>query len=594
MEGQSIILNQQDLQDINAAIRACLNSTSQKDRVDGLDKLFSTYDSSTILSVMIESFSEERNTIARIAQGCVFSRSRASASRRIALYHLRYTEDGVARVLSLLMPIYLKLGFSLILITDENFPENSFDIPSGVNRYYLPAVSDIERGWKSYDARGRALKRILLDENIDTVCYHHSFNSLLFYDLLLIKQMGLRMILCKHEMFSQAMVTNNPITYDQMSYYPMLDLLAVLSREEELFWRTLHVNALHISNPVSKVSHGIQYNRQSKHLVWNGRIDEPQKQYSHLIPIMKAVVKKIPDCILHINGMPAGASDEKKLLGMICEAGLEGNILFHGFRSDLNDLYLDKALLLVTSAYETAPMVIIEARLFGIPVVSYEMPYVDSYKKKDSGIVCVPQGDCMAFAAAVVEILENDDYREQLHMDSLNAFDDDTQEVTETWNKIFCGEHQTYNTNKIDSLEPLYYNILSTMIFHNHLGTKRVEENEKKDEGIIRKLKVSEIRRITDGNKWHIVLYPYGKMGREIGALLKDEGLTIDYVVDKAAGELEIPAVTIDGLRGEMIKNRLFIICNNGRDIYREIRDNLYSKVPAEQVYDWFRIELEL
>ncbi|MDR2667674.1 MAG: glycosyltransferase [Puniceicoccales bacterium] len=82
-----------------------------------------------------------------------------------------------------------------------------------------------------------------------------------------------------------------------------------------------------------------------------------------------------------------------------------------GFEKDLAPYYSSGAMLLCASRFEGFHNGLQEAKIFGLPVVSTAMPYLETLKR---GCIQVPQGDADALANAAVDLLQNDEKRKQL------------------------------------------------------------------------------------------------------------------------------------------------------------------------------------
>jgi hypothetical protein len=57
--------------------------------------------------------------------------------KTVAFYYYCYSIGGVERVLSLVMPMFVKMGYKVILVTDKPPHENDFALPDGVERCVL-------------------------------------------------------------------------------------------------------------------------------------------------------------------------------------------------------------------------------------------------------------------------------------------------------------------------------------------------------------------------------------------------------------------------------------------------------------------------
>ena len=107
----------------------------------------------------------------------------------------------------------------------------------------------------------------------------------------------------------------------------------------------------------------------SKILVAVGRLG-PQKRFDRLISLWAKIPNKY-DYSLHIFG---GGADFNKLDELIKYHGVESSCELKGATNNISDVYRNAYALLMTSAYEGYPMVLIESISHGVPVISYDCP----------------------------------------------------------------------------------------------------------------------------------------------------------------------------------------------------------------------------
>ena len=135
-----------------------------------------------------------------------------------------------------------------------------------------------------------------------------------------------------------------------------------------------------IYNPVSKqlidsveqlrLTNVSSDNRQACRITYIGRID-PQKQPEHLIRMFKIVKEKEPKATLRIVG---DGNLTERIKEMVLSYGLEENVKLDGIRKDMDRVYEESDVVVLTSSYEGMPNALIEAIGCGIPVVSYDCP----------------------------------------------------------------------------------------------------------------------------------------------------------------------------------------------------------------------------
>lgn len=131
-------------------------------------------------------------------------------------------------------------------------------------------------------------------------------------------------------------------------------------------------------------------------LAFVGRLDE-QKRSEWLLRRMPEILARLPthDLIMVGHGPLHGS-----LLRLVDRLNLAGRIHFVGWRNDVPAILAASDLLLLTSAHEGMPNVVLEAMASGIPVVSTRSEGIDELLGDDVHQV-VDQGDAHDFVRRV-------------------------------------------------------------------------------------------------------------------------------------------------------------------------------------------------
>ena len=88
------------------------------------------------------------------------------------------------------------------------------------------------------------------------------------------------------------------------------------------------------------------------------------------------------------------------------EDGYEVEVELPGFHTDVTPFYERSDVYLCTSQYEGAPLTLLEAQCHGLPVVSYEMPWLSVFAHH-LGSVTAPQEDKDGTAAALIRLFRD-------------------------------------------------------------------------------------------------------------------------------------------------------------------------------------------
>ena len=321
----------------------------------------------------------------------------------IAMYHWSFSNGGVQRVISLLLTLFISRGYKVVLITEENEgPYSEYDCQDEVMHYRIPRWE-----WSPYQWI-ESVDRIIREEHIRTFVSHMSTHPSNFFLGLLCKECGVRFLV---ELHSRYTLFNDDIEYVRC-VFSYTDKLIVLSRTDASYWHTQGFSACYIPDPVIVPEHVESRMRSDQVILWIGRLS-PEKNVMDAIDIIKKVIERIPDVQLYIVGAPANEDILKTLTDKISQLQLEKNVRLCGFDPDVDKYYQEASVMMMTSSWEGFSMTISESKGFAVPLVLYELPYLEILADK-KGYVAVHQRDKEAMAYEVIKILKNEHLRMRL------------------------------------------------------------------------------------------------------------------------------------------------------------------------------------
>ncbi|CAL6037382.1 Glycosyl_transferases group 1 family protein [Hexamita inflata] len=93
--------------------------------------------------------------------------------------------------------------------------------------------------------------------------------------------------------------------------------------------------------------------------------------------------------------------------------------------------------MVMTSAIEGFPMVLVESKSYDIPTVAFELDFCELWQE---GITAVPKGDTDAMAREVVRLLQNQTFRLEKGMEARKAVEKfRTEETINKWVRLITG-----------------------------------------------------------------------------------------------------------------------------------------------------------
>ena len=171
-------------------------------------------------------------------------------------------------------------------------------------------------------------------------------------------------------------------------------------------------------------------NPHTKHkLIAVGRMDavNNHKGFPRLIDAYSKIAHKFPSWQLEIIGQDQG---QKALLEkQILDLQMKDYILLKPFTSDMESMYLNADIFVMSSHTESMPMVLIEAASYGLPIVAYDIgtirdcfapnPEIKNGVAYHKNGILVPDGDENLLCEAMRELLSNEAMRLEMGRQSL-------------------------------------------------------------------------------------------------------------------------------------------------------------------------------
>ena len=194
------------------------------------------------------------------------------------------------------------------------------------------------------------------------------------------------------------------------------DYLVVLSAEEKTFYPSNNVKV--IPNPVTTLPGIILDINEKKNIAGAILRFAPVKQIEKMVEVWEQFYDKNKDWQLYIYGATDSEYFEK-ILKLVADKNLEETIIFQGQTENVQSAFSEIKILLMTSANECFPMVILEANSCGVPVVSFDSPTGPrNIITHNFDSLIVPLNDCVKFANELDHLVKN---KTQLKSMSKNA-----------------------------------------------------------------------------------------------------------------------------------------------------------------------------
>ena len=363
----------------------------------------------SFISMLAQSAWDRREQIAQALSRVQELRFRPRPIRTVALYYHNAAKGGAQRVVAMLSNLFAgregdssESRYRVILITDESPTEEDYEVLPCVIRETLPPHQ--QSAWENFAPRARAWERILREYEVDAVLYSEWTLPILLWDMLAVKATAQCPALLVHLHNISCWIYQNQgdTVNERAAVFPLAEGLVALSEFDRLFWSRINPRVYCIANPCFSRAHQNRQASYGKHVLWLGRV-APEKQPEEILDIMEKVAAADPEVVCHVVGNDVGGVLEH-LRAETADRGLQNNVVFEGFHKDVRGFYEKAGVFLMTSRYEGFPLTLYEAASFGLPTVTYEMPWL-SYFQDIDGWTAVAQKDADAAAQEILRLV---------------------------------------------------------------------------------------------------------------------------------------------------------------------------------------------
>ena len=148
-----------------------------------------------------------------------------------------------------------------------------------------------------------------------------------------------------------------------------------------------------------------------------GRPDR-SKRYEIGIKALSIIINKLPGTKLYILSK-IKSNYIKELKQLANNLNISNNIIFNDLTNEIEKYYLNTSIFLLTSKYEGAPMVLFEAKLYGIPNIITGLEYLNI--ASNGTLICDKINDINCVANYILKILMDEKFKYEQSKLSFNS-----------------------------------------------------------------------------------------------------------------------------------------------------------------------------
>lgn len=340
-----------------------------------------------------------------------------SKRKTIAAYYHSIHNGGAQRVVAQLCNIWAQmkdeqtgeLCYRVLVVTDEKAGEDyepDYPLVPQVKHLYVPKYDTKERG--DYRPRFRRWQEIITEYEVDAVISSAWVFPGALWDMLAIKGhlMHPAYIIHCHNFMAVPFGFINDMALELIWRFRLSDGVVTLSECDDMYAKSFTNHSRSIMNPFTVLIDGAKAADCGNHnLIWCGRLAS-EKQPEEAVRMMKYLAEQIPDAKLYMVGNGSGEI-QNQLEQMISQLGLSENVELVGFKENVDEYYKKASVFISTSEFEGMPLVFMEAMAHGLPVISYDMPWLTFMRENGGEIITVGQGCAEQMAQEAARLLQN-------------------------------------------------------------------------------------------------------------------------------------------------------------------------------------------
>ncbi|MBQ3704993.1 MAG: glycosyltransferase [Clostridia bacterium] len=414
-----------------------------------------------------------------------FVRRKPGKIRTIGIYYIWLKPGGVQRVMLYMAELYLRMGYRVVIITDQERSGTDYPLPENLRRIVLSADAGLSLSDRAA-RRADLWEKVIRENGIDLIDYNAWTSENAFWDFMAIRYSGAGVLMHTHSIAVYGMRESLPLPLQVLSAARLADAVAVLNRMDVQYYRRANRNVYWIPNPRGRMNvPDAGERRVGNHVLWCGRIS-PEKDPVSAVRAFALVHEAMPEARLTLVG---GSNSGEWYPGIvkreIDRLNLSECVTMTGMVHDVEKYYGQADVLICTSEYEGFGLTLMEAAEFSLPIVTFDMPYLEILRRVPA-IQRVPQKNKKALAERILRLLRDGGERIRLGnsvRDQMAEIED--MDLAELWRAVLKSVEEGTERPEEDLTDPESAEILiDTMLAQYAEGAgfteRRIRDLEEK------------------------------------------------------------------------------------------------------------------
>ena len=340
---------------------------------------------------------------------------------------------GTERVCILIANELARRGYDISILSFWHGDPPFFEVHPNVKVLYL--INGRFEAWlkKTYIYAVLKLRKFIKENGVDVLVDVDTVLSR--YSVYAVQNTGCRLISWEHFNYEHTLSEKIRIkTLKKARKYS--DKILLLTKSDYVMHRELaHIDEsklYQIYNPTS-FSISRTLGKRKKVFLSIGRLTY-QKGFDILLQIWKEIWRELPDWKLQI----VGSGEDRELLERYIKDNSIGNVELVPNTTEIEKYYLDAAVYVMTSRYEGFPMVLLEAKAKGLPIISFDCKTGPNeiVSEGKSGFI-VEMNDISTFSKKMIMLANNEQLRLEFAEKSLEEIKSYTvKSIGDEWEKL--------------------------------------------------------------------------------------------------------------------------------------------------------------
>lgn len=345
---------------------------------------------------------------------------------------------GIEKITTTLSNYFVRQGIEVCIVSNFHTTQiYSYKLDKRVSTVFLsenpysgkPGSFERLKLFLSIRKRAKEFFRTLHNEIIVIQTFPNAF----LYFLTMGKNNGNRIITAEHVHY---FYYGAFVRFLRCFIYRRYNNVCVLTNADKRQYDKLGIHATVIPNAVDSFPQKIPVLAERKNILLGvGRLEE-QKNFKGLITVFERVHHIYPEWQLHIYGR---GTLHDKLEQQINELKLSDCAKLMGVSHTIGDVFRNAGIFILSSLYEGFSMVIVEAMMNGIPVISYNCPNgpADLIENELNGLLVENQNE-EALYKSTCRMIEDSALRKKCSENVLGTvWKYDIQNVFKQWKTLF-------------------------------------------------------------------------------------------------------------------------------------------------------------